>query len=167
MGGHTCAAFQDRSRPVRRLWNRADRMNGRITEKGEAIVEFALLAPILLLLLFGLVDFGRVFDAWLITTNAAREGARYATIYAGQDYLSDAQVRQLTKQKALDYLNSGLGGRSDVTLPTINDITVTIPSRLPGEPATVNVAVKVEIWALVNMFLSNPANLQGQATMRI
>lgn len=130
-------------------------------------MEFAILAPVLFVILFGLVDFGRVFDAWLITTNAAREGARYTVVYASQDYLSDAEVKQLGAQKVLDYLNSSLGGRSDVTPPSLSDITVSVPSRAPGEPVTVEVSVRVQVWALVNMFLSNPAQVRGQATMRI
>ncbi len=134
-------------------------------------MELAILAPILFLLLFGLVDFGRVFDAWLVTTNAAREGARYAAIYASQDYLSDAQVQDLSKKRALDYLKTGLGSRGDVTPPVMNDITVAIPSRLPGDPVTVSVSLQVQVWALDmffgNRFLPNPTNLQGRATMRI
>jgi Flp pilus assembly protein TadG len=39
-------------------------------------VEFTLILPVFLLLLFGLVDFGRGFYSWLVLTNAAREGAR-------------------------------------------------------------------------------------------
>lgn len=135
-------------------------------DKGEAIVEFALLAPVLFLILFALVDFGRVFDAWLVSTNAAREGARYAAIYASEDYLTEAQVQQLSKQKTYDYLTNGLGGRSDVTY-ALSDIAVTVPSKVSGQPVTVNVTVRVEIWAMFSMFVSNPADVQGQATMRI
>lgn len=135
-------------------------------EKGNSIVEFALLAPILLLLLFGLVDFGRVFDAWVVTTNAAREGARYAAIYASEDYLTTAQVQQLARQKTLDYLNDGLGSRPDVTYAS-SDVVVTLPTKQPGQPVTVNVEVHVQIWAMLDMFLSNPASIQSSATMRI
>ncbi len=135
-------------------------------EKGNSIVEFALLAPILLLLLFGLVDFGRVFDAWVVTTNAAREGARYAASYASQDYLTTAQVQQLARQKALDYLNDGLGARPDVTYAS-SDIVVTLPTKEPGQPVTVDVEVHVQIWAMLDMFLSNPASIHSSATMRI
>jgi Flp pilus assembly protein TadG len=48
----------------------------RQTESGQALVEFTMILPIFLLLLFALVDFGRGFHAWLLVTNAAREGAR-------------------------------------------------------------------------------------------
>ena len=37
-------------------------------------MEFALIVPLLLLLLFGVIEFGRVFHAQLVITNAARKG---------------------------------------------------------------------------------------------
>ncbi|MCC7364054.1 MAG: pilus assembly protein [Dehalococcoidia bacterium] len=52
----------------------------RETEKGQALVEFAFVLPVFILLLFGLVDFGRGFYTWLVVTNAAREGARAAAV---------------------------------------------------------------------------------------
>jgi len=45
---------------------------------GQAIVEFALALPVLLLLLFGVIEFGRLVQAWLTVQNAARFGLRYA-----------------------------------------------------------------------------------------
>jgi Flp pilus assembly protein TadG len=45
-------------------------------DRGAAAVEFALLLPVLLLLLFGLIDFGRALNAQITITQAAREGAR-------------------------------------------------------------------------------------------
>ena len=52
----------------------------RRTEAGQALVEFTMILPIFLLLLFALVDFGRAFYTWLLITNAAREGARAAAV---------------------------------------------------------------------------------------
>jgi Flp pilus assembly pilin Flp len=49
-------------------------------ERGAAAVEFALILPILILLLFGIVEFSRGFNAYLSVTHAAREGARLASI---------------------------------------------------------------------------------------
>ncbi len=135
-------------------------------ERGEALIEFVLLAPILILLLLGLVDFGRLFDAWLVTTNAAREGARYASIYAAKDYLTNEQVTQLSTQKTYQYLVDGFDGRSDVDY-TIGDISVTLPPARATQPVTVNVSVRVQVWALLNIFMSNNTTLQGSATMRI
>lgn len=55
---------------------------------GQSLAEFALVLPLMLVLLFALVDFGRAFHAWLLVTNAAREGAR-----AGATQQDDAQIR--------------------------------------------------------------------------
>jgi Flp pilus assembly protein TadG len=45
-------------------------------DRGAAAVEFALLLPVLLLLIFGIIDFGRALNAQITLTQAAREGAR-------------------------------------------------------------------------------------------
>lgn len=45
-------------------------------EDGAAAVEFALVLPVLILLVFGIVEFGLVFNRWLSVTHAAREGVR-------------------------------------------------------------------------------------------
>ncbi|MCH8921013.1 MAG: pilus assembly protein, partial [Chloroflexi bacterium] len=50
--------------------------NRRNGEKGQSLVEFAMVIPIFLILVFAIVDFGMGFHAWITVTNAAREGAR-------------------------------------------------------------------------------------------
>ena len=45
---------------------------------GQTMVEFSLTLPILLLLLFGIVEFGRMFQSWVTVQNASREATRYA-----------------------------------------------------------------------------------------
>ena len=47
--------------------------------KGQGLVEFALLLPILVLIVFGVLELGRAFFAFIAITNAAREGARVFT----------------------------------------------------------------------------------------
>lgn len=54
------------------------RVRGR--RSGQALVEFALVVPIFLLILFGLLDVGRAIFAYNSITNAAREGARLAIV---------------------------------------------------------------------------------------
>ena len=49
-------------------------------DRGAAAVEFALLLPVLLLLVFGIIDFGRALNAQITLTQAAREGARIAAL---------------------------------------------------------------------------------------
>ncbi len=47
--------------------------------KGQALVEFMLILPILMLTVVGILEFGRLFYAWLIIENSTRFGIRYAT----------------------------------------------------------------------------------------
>ena len=49
-------------------------------ERGQSLVETAIIFPLLLLLLAAVVDFGRAFDAYIVLTNAAREGARWGSV---------------------------------------------------------------------------------------
>ena len=48
----------------------------RNSESGAAAVEFALILPVLLLLVFGIIEFGFIFNRWVTVTHAAREGVR-------------------------------------------------------------------------------------------
>jgi hypothetical protein len=59
----------------------------RKSEEGQAILEFALVFVFLVLVLFGIIDFARIFFAYATMSNAAREGARYGIIHPGS--LSD------------------------------------------------------------------------------
>lgn len=54
-------------------------------DKGQSAVEFALILPVLLLLVFGITEFGRLFIANLTLENAAREGARLGITGASYD----------------------------------------------------------------------------------
>jgi Flp pilus assembly protein TadG len=49
-------------------------------DRGAAAVEFALVLPVLLLVLCGIIDFGRALHAQVVLTQAAREGARLAAL---------------------------------------------------------------------------------------
>ena len=53
------------------------------TERGAAIVELAIVLPILVLLLFGIIEFGRGYNAKVELTAAVREGARAAALSTG------------------------------------------------------------------------------------
>lgn len=59
-------------------------------ERGAAAIEMALVLPVLILVLGGIIDFGRLFYTQIMLTNAAREGAR-AGIIAGGDPLCRAR----------------------------------------------------------------------------
>ena len=80
-------------------------MNSRLpsrpcTQRGNALVEFALVLPLLLLIFAGIVDFGFLFQRYEVITNAAREGARIGVL-PGYD---EAAVQQ----RVLDYVQAGL-----------------------------------------------------------
>jgi hypothetical protein len=51
--------------------------------RGQALVEFALILPVFVLLIVAIFDFGRVVWATTSVTNAAREAARYAIVHGG------------------------------------------------------------------------------------
>lgn len=69
---------------IKRLFSRL-----RHTEAGQALVEFTLILPLFLILLFAIVDFGRGFYTWLLVTNAAREGARVAAVQSDDATITD------------------------------------------------------------------------------
>ena len=50
-------------------------------DDGQALVEFALLTPFLLVFLVGILEFGRAWNAHIVVTQAAREGARKAAVF--------------------------------------------------------------------------------------
>jgi Flp pilus assembly protein TadG len=52
----------------------------RKTDTGQALVEFAMILPLFVLLFMSMVEFGRAFHTWLLITNGAREGARVAAV---------------------------------------------------------------------------------------
>jgi Flp pilus assembly protein TadG len=49
-------------------------------QRGAAAVEFALLLPLLIAIIFGISQFGIAFNNWIVINNAAREGARLASV---------------------------------------------------------------------------------------
>ena len=50
-------------------------------DEGQNLVEFALLLPVLMYILMGIMQFGLIFAAYLTLNNSVREGARWASIY--------------------------------------------------------------------------------------
>jgi Flp pilus assembly protein TadG len=51
-------------------------------QRGQALVEFALVVPVLLILVMGIADFGWALRSWMAVTNSAREGARAGAVGA-------------------------------------------------------------------------------------
>jgi Flp pilus assembly protein TadG len=67
-------------------------------EDGVALVEFALVAPLLLVLLFGMLEFGRAFNYWIDATHLANEGARWAVV--NKNPASSGTLQNYIRQQA-------------------------------------------------------------------
>jgi len=65
------------------------------SSRGQTLVEFALVFPIIIILLFGIIDFGLMLSNRITLQHAVREGARYAAVHDG---CTDIQDR--TKERA-------------------------------------------------------------------
>jgi Flp pilus assembly protein TadG len=124
-------------------------------DRGAAAVEFAIMLPLLLLIVFGIIDFGRALNAQVTLTQAAREGARL-------DALSQPNVVSRTQAAA-----TGLSG-----------VGVTIVSACgPGAGPNANATVKVTytfkfvtpIGAIAKLFgnagIGSQLNLSAQGVM--
>lgn len=132
-------------------------------DRGAELIEFALVLPLLLLIVAGIVDFGFLFQSYEVVTNAAREGARIGILpgYSSDDV--SGRVRSYIT-------TAGLTGT-----PVI---AITSPSieTSPGGPTVRVIRVQVDyphqylvlgpIAALVGGSFTT-ANLRSVATMRI
>lgn len=67
-------------------------VSSRRSESGAAAVEFALVASFLFLVLFGIIEFGRIFSELEVMNSAAREGARVAAVRGNGDDVAAAVV---------------------------------------------------------------------------
>jgi Flp pilus assembly protein TadG len=118
---------------------------------GQALVEIALVLPILLMVLMGIIDFGRVFHGYLTVTNAARTAVRQAAVG-----VSDTMVIQTARDSA---------GSLDVTQLNVS-ITPTQFQRYPGNSVTVVVSYNLSILTpIMRSFMPNPFTINGKAVM--
>ena len=116
-----------------KCWRRRD-------EAGQSLVEFAMVVPLLLLIVFAIVDFGRILQGHVSLTNAVREGARAGAVGASSG----------TVQARVTGTASGLS-------PTVS---VTIPSKA-GDSVVVDATATVQLITPLGAFMS----LVGNGTM--
>lgn len=103
-------------------------------EDGQAVVEFAIILPILLLILCGIIDFGWILSAQLATNNCAREGARYASTlstYSTAEYETSLRVMNVAGDNIDDDLSTTVTF-SNISDPSTGDVTVLVTSRIPS-----------------------------------
>lgn len=110
--------------------------------RGSAMVEFALVMPILFMLSFGLMEFGLLIYNKAIIADASRLGARYGTILTGSSYVTTSQVVTYTTNYCTNKL---------VTLQGTPSVTVTATSSAtpPSFGATLTVVVNFTYTDLV------------------
>lgn len=94
------------------------------TERGAAAVEFALLAPVLFMVVLGTMEFGRAYNAQMTLTNAAREGARSMAITKDQD-VARAVIKNTASHLSPALANGNITF-SQVGCPADTQTTVTI-----------------------------------------
>jgi Flp pilus assembly protein TadG len=88
----------------------------RQNERGAELIEFALVLPLLLAMFAGIADFGRLFQRLEVTTNAAREGARLASLPG----YSETDVQNRVRAYMDEGIQTGAGARTTATRTLVN-----------------------------------------------
>ena len=101
-------------------------------ENGQAIVEFALVLPLLLLIICGILDFGWIYVNQYKVQSAAYAGARYASIKAEE--LSTSDLIENISIKASENLFDG--GKDAVVSVELNEKNVSVTVEYPVKTLT-------------------------------
>jgi len=117
------------------------KQNQNIGQKGAAAVEFAIILPLLVILVFGIIDISTALYNKQVITNASREGARQGIVVGlGRSGGDAAEFRTWSEYVADDYCADHLVtfGSGDLTILTsYNDLDGDGPSR--GDDLTVSI----------------------------
>lgn len=134
-----------------KMLNMLSRSGRRERLRGAAIVEFAVVAPVLIAILMGIIEYGYVFLVQQTLTNAAREGARIAVL---QSTTSD------------DPINARIA--EIMAAAGIDGYTVTLTHADPaGDPTErVEISVPYNSVSLTGFFGSRDYDLKGRCAMR-
>ena len=125
-------------------------------ENGAVAVEFALVLPIFLMLVFGIVEFGRAYNIQVSLSEAARETARYTAIHSAESSFSAADAKAVgisaAPSVALAPANIQIGYSSGtacaagqnavVTINVVTPYLTGLPGLIPGMPANLNISSK-------------------------
>jgi Flp pilus assembly protein TadG len=94
-------------------------------QRGQSLVEFALVMMPLFIILLGIIQFGFIFNSYVTITNASREGARLGTVYVYDSSLSKAQ-NDLARNNAI----------KDSVLASMNLLSKVAPNFATGSTWT-------------------------------
>lgn len=121
--------------------------------KGQSLVETALMLPVVLLLLTGIIDFGMMFNNYLIVSNASREGARAAAIGS-----TDVQIDNVVDNAAVSLDSSNLTVTIDPTQAE---------GRKSGDTVTVTVRYRHSMMTpIIAAIFPGPVDLDSSTSMR-
>ena len=137
-------------------------------ESGQALPEFALVLPLLLVLLLGMVDFGKAINYWIDTTQITSEGARFAAVNRKPDPASGQSLQQqLQDQGTTLELRDG----SSDSLPTPAEVCVDFPlgTSNPGDPVRVTMRFTYHWLPFISERLGDLASstVESSAIMRL
>jgi Flp pilus assembly protein TadG len=133
-------------------------------ERGTALVEFALIMPILFLALFGILDFGKAFNYWNDQNHLAAEGARMAAVNSNPGGSGQSLQQYIQQQADTTQLRSL--ATVCIAFPNNSD---TGTSGQVGDPVTVTVKSRYTWMPFVSSRagISPATTITGSATMRL
>jgi len=134
--------------------------NQKIGQRGGAAIEFAIILPFLVLLIFGAIEFGVMFYNKQVITNATREGARFAI--TGVDPIEVEQI-VLNYCKDKDDKSRLFNLKGPIVLTAANNIAV----LLDGDDQSVAVSFDYDLLFSKIIGLINPVRVSAQTTMRM
>ena len=117
-------------------------------ERGQALVEFALILPIILLLVVGMLEFARAWNLHQVMTDAAREGARRAVL--ADTKAVNGQTQDSVKKAMWDRLAQFGYDPSKATM----SIAPLADWKVTGQAITVTMVCPYRFWAIPWMSLS-------------
>lgn len=136
-------------------------------DRGIALVEFALVLPILMLLLFGMVDFGKAFNYWIDSTHLANTGARYAVVDYNAPGSGSLRLAQHIKSLS-DTPELRDGGTDSIPSPGVR-VCIAFPNGAAvGEPVKVTATTTYNLIPYIGGEIGfGSLTIAGSATMRL
>ncbi|MGF1616370.1 MAG: TadE/TadG family type IV pilus assembly protein [Acidimicrobiia bacterium] len=128
-------------------------------EQGASLVEFAFIAPFLILMLLGIIEFGYLFGEFNDVRHGAREGARVAAVNAGDNtflHTTTCDAMDLTTNISVSFTDSASGNIGDVGSVTVQ----ASPGSLSGL-ALIEVFLPNTLTSTVEFRLEQPSSLWG------
>ena len=135
------------------------------SERGQAAVEFALVVPVLCLVVLALIDFGKAINYWLDANHLANEGARLAAVLGDSAQPSPTLTQWVQQQAETSELRDGTGS---VTSPA--KICVTFLPGPTGTTGQIGDPVKVTVSApykWIPFVGAGTFTISANATMRL